>query len=143
MTLSSWHAEVVGLHDFFQGWLDGTLPETDAVYARLAATTAPEMLIVTPGGERVLGAQLAAELRGAHGSRPGWRMWIEAAELRLEAGGLLVVTYEEWHRSAAGEVRGRLSTAVLREQAGTPHGLAWLHVHETWLPAGSQPRALP
>ena len=35
---------------------------------------------------------------------------------------------------ADGTITGRVSTAVFRERADTPNGLAWLHVHETWLP---------
>jgi hypothetical protein len=129
MTLPPWHAEVVELHDFFQGWLGGTLPATDAVYARLVDTQALEFTIVTPGGEC---------LRAAHGSRPGWQMWIENAELRYAQGGLTVATYEEWQRHADGTVTGRLSTVVFRDQPGTPNGLAWVHVHETWLPEAVQ-----
>lgn len=143
MTLSPWHAEIVELHDFFQGWLGGTLPATDAVYARLSATQAPEFVIVTPSGELIPSEQLLAQLRAAHGSRPGLRMWIENAELRFTQGGLTVATYEEWQRHADGTVTGRLSTVVFRDQPGTPNGLAWVHVHETWLPEAVQQRERP
>lgn len=134
-----WHAEVVELHDFFQGWLDGTRPATDAAFARLPSTQAPEFVIITPGGELIPGPRLVAQLRGAHGSRPGWRMWIEQAELRHAHGDMSVVTYEEWHRRADGVVTARLSTAIFRVQPGTPNGLLWLHVHETWLPGHAPP----
>lgn len=143
MTPPPWHAEIVELHDFFQGWLGGTLPATDEVYARLGATQAPEFAIVTPGGELIPGPRLLAQLRAAHGSRPGWRMWIESAELRHAQGGLTVATYEEWQRSADGAVTGRLSTVVFRDQPGTPNGLAWVHVHETWLPEAVQRKGRP
>jgi hypothetical protein len=140
MNLPPWHAEIVELHDFFQGWLGGTLPATDEVYTRLADTQAPEFAIVTPGGELIPGERLLAQLRAAHGSRPGWRMWIENAELRFTQGGLTVATYEEWQRHADGTVTGRLSTVIFRDQPGTPNGLAWVHVHETWLPEAVQAR---
>jgi hypothetical protein len=140
MSLPHWHAEIVELHDFFQEWLGGALPATDAAYARLVDTQAPEFMIVTPGGERILREPLLAQLRAAHGSRPGWRMWIENAELRCAQGGLTVATYEEWQRHADGTVTARLSTVVFRERPGTPNGLAWLHVHETWLPEAAQRR---
>ena len=134
MTLPPWHAEIVELHDFFQEWLDGTLPATDEAYARLVDTQVPEFVIITPGGELIPGPTLLAQLRAAHGSRPGWRIWIDNAELRLEQSGLSVATYEEWQRHADGTVTGRISTVVFHEQPGTPNGLAWVHVHETWLP---------
>jgi hypothetical protein len=41
MSLPPWHAEIVELHNFFFGWLGGTLPATDAIYARLVDTMAP------------------------------------------------------------------------------------------------------
>jgi len=67
MSLPPWHAEIVELHDFFQGWLGDTLPATDAVYARLVDTQAPEFVIVTPGGELIPSDRLLAQL----GSRAG------------------------------------------------------------------------
>jgi len=140
MSLPPWHAEIVELHDFFQGWLGGTLPATDEVYARLVDTQAPEFVIVTPAGELIPSDRLLAQLRAAHGSRPSWRMWIENAELRFTQGGLTVATYEEWQQHADGKVTGRLSTVVFHEQPGTPNGLVWVHVHETWLPEAVQQR---
>jgi hypothetical protein len=140
MTLPPWHAELVELHDFFQGWLGGTLPATDEVYTRLSDTQAPEFAIITPGGELIPSPILLAQLRAAHGSRPGWQMWIENAELRFTQDGLTVATYEEWQRHADGKVTGRLSTVIFRDQPDTPNGLVWVHVHETWLPEEVQRR---
>lgn len=141
MSLPPWHAEIVELHDFFQGWLGGMLPATDEAYTRLVDTQASEFVIVTPGGERIPGPTLLAQLRSAHGSRPGWRMWIENAELRFAQGGMSVATYEEWQQHADRTITGRLSTVVFRDQPGTPNGLIWLHVHETWLPEAVQRQA--
>lgn len=143
MTLPDWHAEIIDLHEFFQGWLGGTLPKTDAVYARLVDTMAAEFSIVTPGGVQIPRTTLLEQLRAAHGSRPGWTIWIENAQARYQQGGLTVATYEEWQRQADGNVTGRLSTVVLREQAATPHGLSWVHVHETWLPEAVQRNHVP
>lgn len=136
MPLPPWHAEIVELHEFFQGWLDGTLPPTDAAFARLVDSTGAQFTLISPSGELATREALLRDLRAAHGSRPGWRMWIERAQLRCQRGGLAVATYEEWQQDAAGTT-ARISTAVLAEQAGAPNGLAWLHVHETWLPHGS------
>jgi hypothetical protein len=140
MSMPAWQAEIVELHDFFEGWLGGALPDSDAAFARLPATMAAEFALVSPGGERAEREQLLAQLRAAHGSRPGWRIWIANAALRVAEGGLLLATYEEWQRHADGAVTGRLSTVLFRERAGAPHGLDWLHVHETWLPAAVQQR---
>lgn len=137
--LPPWHAEIIALHDFFQGWLDGTLPARDAIYARLKDTQDPAFTIIGPDGSLITGQQLFDAFRHAHGTRPGWRMWIERAELRHSGGDLRVVTYEEWHRQADGVVTARLSTAIFRVSAGAPNGLVWLHVHETWMPGHAPP----
>ncbi len=134
MTLEAWHAEIVELHEFFQGWLDGTLPAMDAAFARLTDTTDAAMLLITPAGEIIPRQVLLTQLRAAHGSRPGWRMWIERAQLRCQSGDLLVATYEEWQQTG-GTTTARISTVVFRNRPGTPNGLVWLHVHETWLPS--------
>jgi hypothetical protein len=69
-------------------------------------------------------------------------MWIAQAALVAEQGGLVLATYEEWQRQADGSGSGRLSSVVFRQQPGTPNGLLWLHVHETWLPQAVQRRGL-
>jgi hypothetical protein len=136
MSMPAWKAEIVELHTFFGAWLDGTLPNTDAAFARLVETTDPAFLLITPSGEAITGAALIDQIRAQHASRLAWRMWIERAELRCQSGDLLVATYEEWHQTAD-TTTTRICTAILRAAPGTPNGLAWLHVHETWLPNGS------
>lgn len=133
MTLAAWHAEIVELHEFFQGWLGGTLPDNDATFARMVDTMTASFILITPAGVIITGAALSADLRGAHGSRPGWRMWIENAQLRYQEGPLTIATYEEWQQTGT-TTTARISTAIFRAQAGTPNGLVWMHVHETWVP---------
>src|SRR5262245_29942975 len=133
MTLAPWHAEIVGLHDFFQSWLDGTLPPTEAAFARLIDATGDEFTLITPAGDVVTREPLLSQLRAAHGSRPGWRMWTERPQLRFRHGDLTVATYEEWQQTGD-TITARISTAVFRDRPGAPNGLIWLHVHETWLP---------
>jgi hypothetical protein len=134
MSDTGWQAEIEELHDFFQRWLGGDLPNTRAAYARLEHALAPEFALISPDGTLQLRDQLLEQLRHAHGSRPGWRMWIERPQLRFRQTGLAVATYEEWQRHANSTMTARLSTVVFRDQLGTPNGLTWLHVHETWLP---------
>jgi hypothetical protein len=133
LTLAPWHTEIVELHAFFQGWLDGTLPATDAVFARLADTIETEFTLITPSGEIITRTPLLSQLRAAHESRPNWRMWIENAQLLVENSDLTVATYQEWQQTGDATTV-RISTAVFRNCSGTPNGLVWLHVHETWLP---------
>ena len=71
------------------------------------------------------------------------RAFVEAAyrcrptEFRIRNVALLpdppVGTYEEW-QTADGVTTGRISTAVMTPESGTPNGLRWLHLHKAWLP---------
>ena len=44
------------------------------------------------------------------------------------------VTYEEWQRGSWQPNNGRISTVLLQNDRVAPGGLAWLHLHEVWLP---------
>ncbi len=129
--------EVERLHAFFTGWFRGELAARDEVFAEFADVMAPEFEMVTPGGALRPRDALLAALRGAHGA---WRDDAGATiEIRGQRATILPGTsyalarYEEWQR-LAGAWRGRRSTALLREREGAPHGLEWVHVHETWMP---------
>ena len=130
--------EVVELHQFFQAWFGGVLTNDDDSLRRFGGVLAEGFLIVPPSGAATEREPLIERLRGAHGSwatgseRPG-RIWIEKLRVRRSVEDWAIVTYEEW-QEVGGETRGRISTAVFGRREGTPNGVEWLHVHETWLP---------
>ena len=138
--------ETEELHQFFQGWFNGTVENTDAVYDRFAGVLAEDFVIVSPSGNLQERANLIEGLRGAYAPEDTEpiRVWVEKAEVRrhwpMPDGDLVLVTYEEWLQRGESS-RGRLSTAILREREDTPNGLEWLHVHETWLPLDTQSQA--
>lgn len=134
--MSHYEREIVELHEFFQAWFNGDLPDTDASFQRFAGTMGPDFAIVSPGGQLSGRDPLLKGLRSMHNARQGSRIWIENVVLRQEIGDMLIVTYEEWQQTPDTEARGRLSTVVFQKQAGLPNDLLWLHVHETWLPQG-------
>ena len=133
--------EVVELHRFFQDWFGGVLENDDATFGRFGGVLAEGFLIVSPNSAATEREPLIERLRGAYGSwatgseRPG-RIWIEKLRVRRSVEDWAIVTYEEWQQ-VGGETRGRISTAVFGRREGTPNGVEWLHVHETWLPAQS------
>ena len=66
------------------------------------------------------------------------RLWTTNHLLHYADSQTAVMTYREWQTNTGttGDITSlRLSTAVLCAAPGTPNGVAWLHVHETWLPA--------
>ncbi|MCE7987689.1 MAG: DUF4440 domain-containing protein [Caldilinea sp. CFX5] len=130
--LEQYKAEICELHDFFQAWFTGALANTDANFARFADVMADGFVIISPAGKLSERPALLTGLRAAHQRQPGIRIWTQNHQLRHQVGGLALLTYAEWQESAVGTT-ARLSTVLFQAQAGTPNGVVWLHVHETWL----------
>ena len=132
-------AEVADLHAFFVAWMTGALPRAGQAFERFTGVMADDMVLISPRGVITERRELCDELEAAHGihagAAKGFRIAIENPHCRMVEADLCLVTHEEWQRSA-GTATGRLSTALLRRRAGTPNGVEWLHVHETWLPSG-------
>ncbi len=135
------YKEVVDLHRFFQDWFNATLEPTEESFARFADVLAPGFTMIGPDAQTTRRAVLLERLRGAYGrwrgpesEEPGTgSIRIENLRLQLIEGPLALVVYDERHE-VRGEVRVRRSTALFRLVHGTPNGVEWYHVHETWLP---------
>jgi hypothetical protein len=132
--------EIVALHEFFVQWFSGAVANDDDVFAQgFARRLDPGFVLIGPDAEIMPLAMLTKFLRAAHGSNPGFRIEIRNVVLRRELDSVFVVTYEEWQRNAvhAPPSNGRLSTALLQTDRVAPGGLAWLHLHECWLPSAA------
>lgn len=124
--------EVIGLHDFFQVWLEGSVPPTDAVFDRFFLATSPAFTLISPDGQAAGREATAAWIRAAYGTRRGFRLWTDEHCLRAAGVDWALVTYREW-QTHAGVTTLRLSSALLVADACAPQGLSWLHVHESWV----------
>lgn len=127
--------EIVELHAFFEEWFNAT---ADAGrFSRFEQVISPDFAMVAPNGRTVERRVLVEGLRGARGKwagdGPAGRVRVDNVRLRRIADGLAVLTYEE-RQEFAGESNARVSTVVMRELPGTPNGVEWVHLHETWLP---------
>lgn len=133
-------AEIEALHRFIEGWLGGTLPRAADAFAPFGRAMAPSFVIVGPGGVATDRAALLAGFEAAHGAQanisPPFAVRIEDVRLRQALGDRAMLTYEEWQEHAGG-LTGRLSSVLLGRADDAPRGLAWLHLHETWLPGKS------
>jgi len=130
-------AEVEQLHAFFVGWLGGTIESDPGTFSRLDDVLAVEFEMISPDGELITREQMKAGLMPAYGVHAGltrpFRIRITDYHGRSLSRDLHLATYEEW-QLIDGETRGRLSTAVFRNRKGTPNGVEWVHLHETWMP---------
>lgn len=129
------HAEVLELHQFLEDWFNAKLPATEEALARFADVIDPSFLIIGPDGGATEREPIVEAIRAAHGrwrEKPG-RIRIENFHLQQTGDGLALATYEEWHDLE--EERGRISSVLFGSTEGTPNGLVWLYLHETWLAA--------
>jgi len=139
--------EIHALHDFFGAWYRG---ESGLDFDRVERALAAEFALVTPEGRRVEREPLLESVRADHGDGAGMAADPEgerpddADPFAIEARDCSVVdqtdercllTYEEHH---AGPVESaRTSAAWFAPDDDAPNGVAWLFVHETWLPDGA------
>ncbi|MEE2941741.1 MAG: DUF4440 domain-containing protein [Planctomycetota bacterium] len=120
-------AEIAELHDRFARWFND---RDEAAIAGIEGALAPGFVMVTPSGRLQERDELMLALRASGGRRP-----IELATrvLRVEAlgAGRSMAVYEETQREK-GQTRIIVSTALFEQASGSPGGVRWLHVHETF-----------
>lgn len=124
--------EVIRLHDFFQEWLEGSVPATDAVFARFLQATSAAFTLISPDGQSAGRDTTVEWIHSAYGTRQGFRLWTDEHLLRCAGDDWALVTYREW-QTHAGVTTLRLSSALLVADLLAPQGLSWVHVHETWV----------
>lgn len=124
-------AEVHDLHRFFEGWLSGTEPRGG--FERCAGALAPGFVQIDPGGQVNERDRLIARLEAAHGrGGPGFRIRVADCVPRVVAGDLCLIEYVEHQETISGPT-ARRSSALLGRAPATPTGVAWLHLHESWI----------
>ncbi|TCP44757.1 hypothetical protein EV191_11942 [Tamaricihabitans halophyticus] len=121
-------AEVERQHARLARWL-GTDCGSE-VLDELRRSHLPQFEIITIDGHLLRVDQLFDGLAGAGNAAPGLRIDIDEIGIVAQTTDLVTVRFRETH-SRAGDVSQRLVTAVLRKDAGAPHGLRWQYVHET------------
>ena len=126
-TLEAVTAEIERLHACFERWYHGE--EFDL--AEFEDALADDFSFFAPNGASVARTDVVEGVRNAFGSRDIW-IRIERPEVLWERGDDLLAAYEEWHDHDDYST-ARRSTVLLTRDDGTPGGLLWRHVHETWI----------
>ena len=132
---SQCETEIVELHRFFEEWFMGRLEDSGAAFSRFADVMADGFIMISPEGTVTGRAELLRGLRHARAAyTPANSISIRVADIqqRRHSDDLCLMTYEEWQNTGSGE-RGRISSALFRRRPGTPNGVEWLHLHETWM----------
>ena len=134
-------AEVVDLHAFFVDWIGTSGRDRGLDPGRMTGVFADDFHIVGPSGgrfDRVAAIEWLMHGRASRGTAAEpFTMWIEDVAAAAVAPGAVLVSYVECQDGDfldgnQGPSRRRAS-AILVDRPGTPNGVAWLHVHETWI----------
>ncbi len=101
---SNCRKEVVELHEFFQQWFTGELPQTEEALDRFVSVVAEGFHIVSPAGRIKQRDKILDAVRAGYRSS-AIKIWIKNHTHRLTIGDVALVTYEEWQTSGD-ETRG-------------------------------------
>ena len=134
-------SEIAALHLFFEGWLNGSLPESEKVFAEgLERRLAPGFVNIQPAGLLLSRADLIGQIRRGYGASPDFHIRVGEVAVRQELAeaSLIQATYQEYQRGARNSAadNARISSVLLQRQGAD---FLWLHIHETWLPAEAIP----
>ncbi len=127
--------EVVRLHQVIEGWTTGQVLETADAFAGFADALEPDFVIINPDGQTETRDSVVGRFRQRHGARSGvgFQIGIAEATLRQTVDHHGLVTYHEIWTKHGGPAGTILASAWLHLNDGTPGGVGWLHLHETWL----------
>ncbi len=123
----NWKREIEELHDFFESYLGG--PETSL--ARAERVLDDSFVIIGPEGDRRNRTETLAALTDGQGKVAGLVIKTTDHHLIHEANDLVIAGYIE-RQWVGDDATKRWSTATFQANPGTPNGLTWLHLHETW-----------
>lgn len=134
--------EIESLHDFFEHWFRGAFADRVRAFERFSDVLAPGFVIVSPRGVATPRGALLEGLSSAFAAwasdDPKGTIMVDSITPRHVHGDLALLTYIERQKRPAGST-ARLSTVLMQRHEGTPNGVCWMHVHETWLPGEAPP----
>ncbi|MEM8550877.1 MAG: hypothetical protein AAGF45_00720 [Pseudomonadota bacterium] len=123
--------EVIDRHDGFVTWFTGR--GDNAVMEAMEAVFPPGMVLISPDASVCPYERLIPMLRDARGKRDrDFAITIDAPKIIWSAQDTVLVEYIE-RQVIGGEATARRSTALFTRADGTPNGVVWRHVHETWI----------
>ena len=98
MMENSCRSEIEELHQFFQDWFNGVLPETDASFARFAEVMAADFEMVAPNGRATTITALQPALRHRYNSWQNGRLSSVLLQIQpdLPNGLLWLYVHETW-----------------------------------------------
>ncbi|KAL3689572.1 hypothetical protein R1sor_015881 [Riccia sorocarpa] len=127
--------EIVEYQLHYERWLKGAVENKEEEFQRLKAPVLPECTVIYPWGIENVLVKSVELVRPLYGSQKGKRffIWVDRVRITKLAEDTWGVKYDNWTRSEDTGTSCSLTSAVLKKKAGTPNGVAWLSIHQTWL----------
>ncbi len=124
-------------------WFNGWLPDTDEGFGAVRRFCHPDMTYVFPSGGAQDAKSFLADLRGAHGTNPAFRLATPRAYTRLlrDEGALVAAEIIELQDGAKFGPRprhARRTTVLCLKDPGGPHRLLIWRLHESYLPESEE-----
>ncbi len=123
--------EIVDLHEFFVGWLNGTV-DRDQLEPRFLSRLDVTVVFIPHEGRVMTGEMLKDGFERGYGSNENFRIQIRDVSIRQEIDDLVLATYKEWQVGATQSAPNNARVTSVLLKMTTP--ITWLHIQETWLP---------
>jgi hypothetical protein len=121
--------EITELHEFFQNWFTGTVPET--AFSRFSNVMNENFKIISPRGDLTNRADLIKLLKNGYRRNPNISISVSDISVEMLSENTFLAIYEE-HQKSNNEFTSRISSALFTPNTNSPNNYNWLHVHETW-----------
>ncbi|CAM6100642.1 unnamed protein product [Calypogeia fissa] len=125
--------EIVEYQIYLEKWLRGQVDTSDSGFWRLIHTMDEKSSLVFAHGTEGNAHLTIDGLRSLHGAVPQFVIWVDRVRVKKLSEGAWSVIFDKWERPTPEELHCKIISSVLVSQAGTPNGLKWVHIHETWL----------
>ncbi|MFG0256631.1 MAG: DUF4440 domain-containing protein [Phycisphaerales bacterium JB043] len=125
-------AEIVTLHEFFEDWFRGRVPDTNDAFARFSTCMHEDFQLVDPSGGVTNRAQALEIFRPLHGADPQASNSVENIRVVSRQGNTVVCTYTT-RSNVMGQHHEYISTAVFTHDRWAPNNVVWVALHETYL----------
>ncbi|MBG6172532.1 hypothetical protein IWQ55_000442 [Labrenzia sp. EL_208] len=123
--------EIVGLHDFFVQWFNGTVDRVQLV-PKFLSHLDENVIFIPPEGHILTREMLKRAFDSGYGSHKSFRIQIRDVTIRQEVEDLVMATYTEWQVGATQSATRNARVASVLMKMTKP--VTWLHIQESWLP---------
>ncbi|MFV2013866.1 MAG: hypothetical protein ACC656_00420 [Candidatus Heimdallarchaeota archaeon] len=121
--------EIVDLHEFFQNWFNGTIPQNE--FSRFIEAINTDFQIISPRGDLTNKSDLVAILKNGYARNNLIKIAVTDVNIKPISDDIFLAIYREIQTTGT-ETTSRISSAIFRRSNNLPNNYSWLHVHETW-----------